>query len=80
MSVLLPCQTLYIKNLPEKASKDLMKKSLHALFTPVGKVLDVTIFRTKDLRGQAWVSFDNVQAATEAINKMQGVHVCGKVR
>ena len=77
-AVLLPCQTLYIKNLPEKVSKDLLKKSLHALFTPLGKVLDVTIFRTKSLRGQAWLSFDNVQSATVALSQMQGVPIDGK--
>ena len=49
-----------------------LKKALHAVFSQFGKVLDVVCLKTFRLRGQAWVVFEGVTQATNALRSMQG--------
>ena len=66
-----PNNTLYIKNIDWKVKKNLVKRALYALFTRHGKVLEVIVSRKDGLRGQAFVIFDDVEAATVAMQKEQ---------
>ncbi|KAF9596449.1 hypothetical protein IFM89_011278 [Coptis chinensis] len=59
-----PNQTIYIKNLNEKVKKDELKRSLYALFSQYGRILDVVTLKTAKLRGQAWVVFSEVTTAS----------------
>ncbi|XP_010545001.1 PREDICTED: U1 small nuclear ribonucleoprotein A [Tarenaya hassleriana] len=65
-------QTIYINNLNEKVKLDELKKSLNAVFSQFGKILEVLAFKTLKHKGQAWVVFDNVESASNAIAKMNG--------
>lgn len=67
-----PSQTLYLNNLNEKLKKGALKKGLYAVFTQFGPVMDIVACRTNRLRGQAWVVFENVADATNALRQMQG--------
>ncbi|KAL3695300.1 hypothetical protein R1sor_009376 [Riccia sorocarpa] len=67
-----PNQTIYINNLNEKIKKEELKKSLYAVFSQFGKILDIVACKTLKLRGQSWVVFDDVTAATNALRQMQG--------
>ncbi|PKU66503.1 U1 small nuclear ribonucleoprotein A [Dendrobium catenatum] len=49
-----------------------LKKSLHAVFSQFGKILEVLAFKTLKHKGQAWVVFEDVASATEALKRMQG--------
>lgn len=49
-----------------------LKKSMYALFSQFGKILDVVCLKTLRLRGQAWVVFTDTAAATNALRTMQG--------
>ena len=42
------------------------------MFSQFGKVVDVVALKTLRLRGQAWVVFSDVAAATNALRAMQG--------
>ncbi|KAK8654349.1 hypothetical protein V6N13_128318 [Hibiscus sabdariffa] len=64
--------TLYINNLNEKIKIDQLKKSLLAVFSQFGKILDVLAFKTLKHKGQAWVIFEDVSSATNALRRMQG--------
>lgn len=64
-------QTIYINNLNEKIKLEELKKTLHAMFSQFGKVLDVLAFKTLKHKGQAWVVFEDVSSATNAIRQMQ---------
>lgn len=64
--------TIYINNLNEKIKLEELKKSLHAVFSQFGKILEVLAFKTLKHKGQAWVVFDDVASATEALKRMQG--------
>jgi len=67
-----PRETIYVNNINEKVSKDELKKSLYAVFTQFGPVLDVVAIKTHKMRGQAFVVFRDVTAATQAVRQMQG--------
>jgi hypothetical protein len=45
---------------------------MFALFSQFGKILDVVALKTFRLRGQAWIVFTDVAAATNALRTMQG--------
>lgn len=67
-----PNQTIYVRNVADKLKKDEAKKLLYALFGQFGKVIDVVVMKTEQLRGQAWVVFADITAATNALRAMQG--------
>lgn len=51
--------------------KEELKKCLYACFSQFGKILDVVALKTFRLRGQAWVVFEDVSSATNAMRAMQ---------
>lgn len=67
-----PNMTIYINNLNEKIKLPELKKSLFAVFSQFGKILEVLAFKTLKHKGQAWVVFEDVSSATNALRKMQG--------
>ncbi|XP_069138365.1 U1 small nuclear ribonucleoprotein A-like [Argopecten irradians] len=67
-----PNQTIYINNLNEKIKKDDLKKSLYAIFSQFGQILDIVAMKTLKMRGQAFVIFKDISSATNAIRSMQG--------
>ncbi|XP_044501380.1 U1 small nuclear ribonucleoprotein A-like [Mangifera indica] len=64
--------TIYINKLNEKIKLEELKKSLHAVFSQFGKILEVLAFKTLKHKGQAWVVFEDVSSASNAIRQMQG--------
>lgn len=78
-----PNPTLYLSNIDWSIKKGLLKRSLLALFTRHGKVLDIICLRGaggggKPLRGQAWVIFDSLSAATNALQAEHGFIFFGR--
>ncbi|XAR61351.1 hypothetical protein NMG60_11035031 [Bertholletia excelsa] len=67
-----PNMTIYINNVDEKIKLEELKKSVHAVFSQFGKILEVLAFKTLKHKGQAWVVFEDVSSATNALQKMQG--------
>ncbi|XP_076910995.1 U2 small nuclear ribonucleoprotein B'' 2-like [Bidens hawaiensis] len=66
-----PNQTIYVKNLNDKVKKEELKRSLYALFSQYGRILDVVALKTVKLREQAWIVFGDVTAASNAVRQMQ---------
>jgi len=66
-----PNQTIYINNLNEKIKKEELRKSLYAMFSQFGTVLDVVALKTLKMRGQAFVVFKDILSATNAMRAMQ---------
>lgn len=73
-----PNNTLYISNIDWKIKKPLLRRALYSLMTRHGKVLEIIALRKDGLRGQAFVIFEDVQAATAAIQAEQGFTFFGK--
>jgi U2 small nuclear ribonucleoprotein B'' len=67
-----PNHTIYINNLNEKVKKEDLKKSLYAIFSQFGQILDIVALKTLKMRGQAFVVFKEVVSATNALRSMQG--------
>lgn len=67
-----PNHTIYINNLNEKIKKDELKKSLYAIFSQFGQILDIVAFKTLKMRGQAFVIFKDINSSTNALRSMQG--------
>lgn len=67
-----PNHTIYINNLNEKIKKDELKKSLYAIFSQFGQILDILVSRSLKMRGQAFVIFKEMGSATNALRSMQG--------
>lgn len=67
-----PNNTIYINNLNEKIKKDELKKSLYAIFSQFGQILDIVALKTLKMRGQAFVIFKEIGSATNALRSMQG--------
>lgn len=66
-----PNNTIYINNLNEKVKKEELKKSLYAIFSQFGPILDIVALKTLKMRGQAFVAFKDINAASEALRSMQ---------
>lgn len=67
-----PNNTIYINNLNEKIKKEELKKSLYAIFSQFGSILDIVALKTLKMRGQAFVIFKEIASATNALRSMQG--------
>ena len=73
-----PNQTLYIKNLDDKISSRELKIQLYCLFSFVAPVVNIEARKGIKTRGQAWVSFISEEAATIAMQTLQGFPLLGK--
>ncbi|KAK6884722.1 U1 small nuclear ribonucleoprotein A [Candida tropicalis] len=62
-----PKKTIYVNNLNEKVSINKLKKELNKTFTPYGKILQITAFKTLKLKGQAFITFDNIESAINSL-------------
>lgn len=49
-----------------------LKKSLYAIFSQFGQILDILVSRSLKMRGQAFVIFKEVNSASNALRSMQG--------
>jgi len=73
-----PQQSLYVNNLNEKVKKEELKKSLYHVFSQYGNIVDIFASKTLKMRGQAWIVFDDMTAATKALREMQNFNFYGK--
>uniref|UniRef100_A0A3P8UIT8 Small nuclear ribonucleoprotein polypeptide B2 n=1 Tax=Cynoglossus semilaevis TaxID=244447 RepID=A0A3P8UIT8_CYNSE len=67
-----PNHTVYINNINDKVKKEELKRSLYALFSQFGQILDIVAMKTIKMRGQAFVIFKELAAATNALRQLQG--------
>jgi len=67
-----PNHTLYLNNLNDKIKADRLKATLYATLSQHGKILEIVMGRARRLRGQAWVTFDDVASASNALRAVSG--------
>ncbi|KAK4056594.1 hypothetical protein OIO90_002442 [Microbotryomycetes sp. JL221] len=72
MSGAQPNVTLYVSNLDSKVKKDEVRRTLYALFSSYGKVLDVVQKRDHRTRGTAFVVFRDLASSTAALRGLDG--------
>jgi RNA recognition motif-containing protein len=49
-----------------------LKKSLYAIFSQFGQILDIVALKNLKMRGQAFVIFKEINSASAALKSMQG--------
>ncbi|KAJ1136691.1 hypothetical protein NDU88_003106 [Pleurodeles waltl] len=67
-----PNHTVYINNINDKIKKEELKRSLYALFSQFGHVVDIVALKTMKMRGQAFVVYKELSSATSALRQLQG--------
>lgn len=70
-------ETLYVKRLNEKIKIDELKNALMALFSQFGDVIMIRARSSLKMRGQAFITFKDINSAKEAKNKLQNVIFLG---
>lgn len=55
-----------------------LKRSLYALFSQFGHVVDIVALKTMKMRGQAFVIFKELGSSTNALRQLQGFPFYGK--
>ncbi|MCJ1339815.1 hypothetical protein MMC09_005107 [Bachmanniomyces sp. S44760] len=73
-----PNSTVYVKNLEESIKVDQLKEALTEVFSEYGTVIDLVAKTNLRAKGQAFVVFDEVEAAERAINEIQGFELFEK--
>eukprot|EP00188_Purpureofilum_apyrenoidigerum_P000913 Plantae.Rhodophyta-Purpureofilum_apyrenoidigerum.ctg14631.p1 GENE.Plantae.Rhodophyta-Purpureofilum_apyrenoidigerum.ctg14631~~Plantae.Rhodophyta-Purpureofilum_apyrenoidigerum.ctg14631.p1 ORF type:complete len:228 (-),score=59.69 Plantae.Rhodophyta-Purpureofilum_apyrenoidigerum.ctg14631:518-1201(-) len=68
-----PNSTIYVRNLNDKLKKDELRRVLYESFSAYGRVLDVVALKTMKMRGQAFVAYEDVASAANAMRHMQGM-------
>lgn len=69
---------LQVKNLEERIKIDQMKEALTEIFSEYGTVIDLVAKRNLKAKGQAFVVFDDTEAAERAIKEVQGFELFEK--
>merc|ERR1711981_280911 len=67
-----PNNTIRVNNLNEKVKGVKLTKAINAVFKQFGDILEIVAMDSLKRRGQAFVVFDKIEAATEAKQRMQG--------
>ena len=70
--------TIYINNLNHKIKDSELKSKLRETFEKYGKILQIISCCVFHLRGQAWITFDKVEEATEALESMKEKELFGR--
>ncbi|KAI9675166.1 MAG: hypothetical protein M1829_003526 [Trizodia sp. TS-e1964] len=73
-----PSATVYVKNLREDVKIDQLKESLTELFSEYGNIIDLVAKRNLRAKGQAFIVFDDPEAAARAIKEIQGFELFDK--
>ena len=69
---------LQIRNLEERIKPDQLKEALSEIFSEYGNIIDLVAKRNLKAKGQAFVVFDEVEAAEKAIDEIQGFELFDK--
>jgi RNA recognition motif-containing protein len=73
-----PNQTLYVNNLNEKMKKEELKSQIYMLFSAYGQILDVVVYKSLLMRGQAFIVFKDIGQAASALRALQRFPFFGK--
>jgi U2 small nuclear ribonucleoprotein B'' len=73
-----PSNTIYVRNIASSVKCKRMKQLLNATFSSYGNILDVYVCKTKKIRGQAFVCFEQLSDAIRAKDELQGFEFLGR--
>ncbi|OII73108.1 uncharacterized protein cubi_02339 [Cryptosporidium ubiquitum] len=71
-------KTVYLNNLNDRVSIHKQKIALEQIFAKYGKIESIKIFNSYFRKGQAWVTFLNIESAVSAVKNENGTQLFGK--
>ncbi|RKU45841.1 hypothetical protein DL546_007107 [Coniochaeta pulveracea] len=73
-----PIATVYVRNLEERVKPEVLKQTLHTIFSEYGNIIDIVAKTNLKAKGQAFVVFENPESAQKAIDEVQGFEIFDK--
>ncbi|KAJ5159995.1 U1 small nuclear ribonucleoprotein [Penicillium canariense] len=73
-----PNSTVYVRNLEERIKIEELKEALEEIFAEFGNVVEIVAKRNLKAKGQAFIVYDSVDAATRAIDEVNGFELFDK--
>ncbi|KAF9889425.1 hypothetical protein FE257_007326 [Aspergillus nanangensis] len=73
-----PNPTVYVRNLEEGIKVDQLKEALSEIFSEYGTIIEIVAKTNLKAKGQAFVVFDSVDSATQAIDEINGFELFDK--
>ncbi|KAJ5713302.1 U1 small nuclear ribonucleoprotein [Penicillium malachiteum] len=73
-----PNSTVYVRNLEERIKVEQLKEALEEIFSEFGNILEIVAKTNLRAKGQAFIVYDTVEAATRAIDEVNGFDLFDK--
>ncbi|KAB8073973.1 hypothetical protein BDV29DRAFT_174400 [Aspergillus leporis] len=73
-----PNPTVYVRNLEERVKVDQLKDALSEIFSEYGNILEIVAKTNLKAKGQAFIVFDSVESASNAIDEVNGFELFDK--
>ncbi|KAE8358419.1 tubulin folding cofactor D C terminal-domain-containing protein [Aspergillus caelatus] len=69
---------LHVRNLEERVKVDQLKEALQEIFSEYGNIIDIVAKTNLKAKGQAFIVFDSVESASNAIDEINGFELFDK--
>ena len=69
---------LYVRNLPYKTEEALSTEEIYDIFGKYGAMRQIRIGNRPDTRGTAFVVYEDIYDAKNAVDHLSGFNVCGR--
>ena len=69
---------LYVRNLPYKTEEALSTEEIYDIFGKYGAIRQIRIGNRPDTRGTAFVVYEDIHDAKNAVDHLSGFNVCGR--
>ena len=69
---------MYVQNIEERVKPEPLQDTLRAIFSEYGNIVDIVAKKNLKAKGQAFVVFDDAEAARLAVEEAQGFEIFDK--
>ena len=69
---------LYVRNLPYKTEEALSTEEIYDIFGKYGAIRQIRVGNRPDTRGTAFVVYEDIYDAKNAVDHLSGFNVCGR--
>ncbi len=69
---------LYVRNLPYKTEEALSTEEIYDIFGKYGAIRQIRLGNRPDTRGTAFVVYEDIYDAKNAVDHLSGFNVCGR--
>ncbi|KAJ8605859.1 hypothetical protein CTAYLR_000548 [Chrysophaeum taylorii] len=71
-------RVLYVRNLPFKTEEMLSSEEIYDIFGKFGAIRQIRLGNTPETRGTAFVVYEDIYDAKNAVDHLSGFNVCGR--